>query len=222
MKERPILFNSEMVRAILDKKKTQTRRIIKPQPLKRETTFWRDGEYYFGVDEITKTRGKSFKCPYGKPGDRLWVRETWKYYDWTEDGEPFIQYSANGEISGALEYPENWSSRIENIWEKLSEKENYDIYGAARDNKWRSPRFMPHWASRITLEIINVRVERVQDIMPDDIIAEGVWQRKNSIDADCERSYKVFANLWDSINAKRGYSWASNPFVWVIEFRRTK
>jgi len=204
MKERPILFKTEMVRAILDGRKTQTRRVIKPQPP--------CGLGKLDVSEPIWTYTESdreWRCPYGQIGDRSWVREAWgvgSFYDKfapreiPELGTPFYRADNN--------------PRSEVV------------------KKWRPSIFMPRWASRITLEITDVRIERVQDISEADAKAEGIFQ-SGAHGAYAPRYYEawigdrcisnesgvyVFRCLWDSINAKRGYSWDSNPFVWVVTF----
>jgi len=191
--ERPILFSSEMVRAILDGRKTQTRRVIKPQPNKAWSTppiEVIDGRY------VSHGCYSDFKCPYGQPGDRLWVRETWM---------PFTE-------AGVLLH--------EAIY-KATDKPESDEGAPLR---WRPSIFMPRWASRITLEIIDVRVERVQEISLNDCESEGSEYCLNGkYDFSIVNEPPYLANyhrLWDSINAKRGYGWDVNPFCWVVEFTR--
>jgi len=230
MKEGPILFSAPMVHAIRDGRKTQTRRIIKPQPslefapivgpYHRTLVDKRDGEqypspqiYWGAADER-----EDYPCPYGQPGDRLWVRETWNY-EWAGRAEVNrVRYFAGGYNE---DVPQNYP------------------YPRAREGKWRPSIHMPRWASRITLEITAVRVERLQDISETDAATEGcalarwyqpcglpesaqqnlgatgqVWNE--TWDAGCYRN--GFATLWERING-RG-SWAANPWVWVVEFRR--
>jgi len=223
MKERPILFSTPMVKAILDGKKTQTRRVIKPQP--EEHVIIPDkinGLKWNGVNygSITRDERGSIAetslatiCPYGQPGDTLWVRETWNVCDVGYDG-----------YNGAFEagYP------LVTIPASKPEYGNMVYYKADGNEEppWRPSIHMPRWASRITLEITAVRVERVQDISEGDAIAEGIdtsWQETKypnvfmQLDARAE-----FEITWDTINAKRGYSWDDNPWVWVIEFERIK
>lgn len=200
MKERPILFSGEMVRAILDGRKTQTRRVMKcpvschskilGQPMEHEPMVSHKGDWH-------KPNEWS---PYGIPGDRLWVRETWQALNVHRD-IPMKQVTPQPPIC-CLAFKATEQDR---------KKERLPVYSG----KWRPSIFMPRWASRILLEITNVRVERVQEINEADALAEGVgfW--------GCD-TIEVFQNLWDSINAKRGYSWESNPWVWVIEFKRVK
>ena len=197
MKEIPILFSTPMVRAILDGTKTQTRQVIKPQP-----------EYAFGDGrrEVYKWKDGLFSlkfypdrtiildyCPYGKPGDILCVRETFT----------LTQY-------GKHVYKADCRDKDGYYWSSVAA----DINGV----KWRPSIHMPRKAARIFLEVKSVRVERLQDISQEDIYAEG-------IQIDCVSSYAnrfSFIKLWDTLNAKRGYSWESNPWVWVIEFARVK
>jgi hypothetical protein len=206
VKERPIIFNAEMVKAILEGRKTQTRRVIKPQPI-IETTGFHEGlkgyqtpfrEFFAGGKKIVLRTGDSQKCPYGVPGDKLWVRETWG--TWDEKGE----------------YP----------LYKATPDDRVPCYG-----KWKSPIYMPKKYSRLTLLVKDVRVERVQDITLDNIHAEGLKLDavKNTLRAPLGKwpenfveieFRKLFAELWDSLNAKRGYEWDVNPFCWVIEFER--
>lgn len=216
MKERPILFSGEMVRAILDGRKTQTRRVIKPQPIFikdldglgiGEFLGWHKSKVEF-IDSIHGSLERH--CPYGQPGDRIWVRETFAArfeYDQCKPTEIHptqnIFYLADGKTDIEKRYPEiEHSSR----------------------GKWRPSIFMPHWASRITLEIVNVRVERVQDISDEDAISEGVTleMRGRGLSRKPRGPRMAYARLWDSINAKRGYGWDTNPFVWCIEFNRVE
>jgi hypothetical protein len=228
MKERPIIFSSEMVRAILDGRKTQTRRPIKPQPtFKYPGNYKRGMVYHHGYNgNIIGTVGFGLACEqwdfsfslYGIPGDRLWVRETgWQRPQyipgkWLRDGAdtwPEYIYDADG---------------ID-----LDDIEDLKDYG------WkRSPSIhMPRWASRITLEIEDVRVERVQEISEEDARAEGI--AKNPVQEGTWIDYpqgtsaagwkyptKSFRSLWNSIYAKKGFGWDVNPWVWAITFKRVE
>lgn len=187
MKERPILFSTKMVKAILEGRKTQTRRVIKPQPNDiRESPFVKSG--------IETTHGYEIKLKH-EPGDRLWVRETWNVLD--SDGcKP---------------------SDISPIKERAIYKANGDEYPF-----WRPSIFMPRWASRIALEVVNVRVERVQDISEEDAMHEGATPLLVDPDGGSCPYCEGFRALWDSINAKRGYGWDANPWVWVVEFEEHK
>jgi hypothetical protein len=203
MKERPILMRGPMVCASLDDKKWQTRRVVVPTqstprvaPLRMEPWII-DGEQetddqglpcWAGFHPDYPGEAKWFSCPYGKPGDRLWVRETWARHP--DCGGPIYRATDPG-----------WDDN------------DYGI-------KWRPSIFMPRWASRLTLEITSVRVERIRDISLDDMRAEGVRPENEASLLWRESLTERFIALWDSINAKRGYSWAVNPWVWVISYKR--
>jgi len=204
MRERPILFNTEMVQAILDGRKIQTRRVIKPQPLPDPARI----EYYGISDKYslsdwvcTSNSGKvgifkpfSYKCPYGVPGDRLYVKEAWR---------PKAHNFPTG-------YPYEYKATAEQD-------------GAPVDEPWKSSMFMPKKAARIWLEITDIRVERVQDITEDDAFHEGVLTSTMDHPHYVYTFREGFMHLWDSINAKRDdgkYSWEQNPWVWVVEFKR--
>lgn len=196
MKERPILFSSEMVRAILEGRKTQTRRVINDEYMgvvERVDLGMDDYWHGFHGRIICFHR----KCPYGQPGDRLWVRETfWHYGLGSELGGRQYYYKCDMDLPAEFQ--------IDHFM------------------KWKPSIFMPRWASRIQLEITNIRVERVQEISEEDAKAEGsiAWHDTHP---DHGTVYKPeYRLLWDKINAKRGYSWTSNPWVWVVEFRRLK
>ena len=188
MKERPILFNSSMVRALLADMKTLTRRIVKARDLE-----WMD------VHQGLREPDNAERCPYGQPGgDRLYVRETWAAphaYDHLPPRlipqDARIHYAATEDRGGLL---------------------------------WRPSIHMPRWASRITLEITSVRVERLQEIDIADAQAEGVSDTGAFI-LDGEGNEQggpiaEYAVLWDQINGDG--SWESNPWVWVIEFKRVE
>lgn len=205
MADRPILFSAPMIRALLAGTKTQTRRVMKPQPSRV------DGGVPFGDAPAwahAEPGSMMMRCPYGKRGDRLWVRETWRG-ERTDDGRPprdldtgsRVWFEADGaaEDGGAV---------------------NVD----AKPGKLRPSMFMPRWASRITLDVTGVRVERLQDISADDAKAEGAPPSHQSIDrvsrelgyADFPRSW--YAQLWEQINGPG--SWDANPWVWVVSFKR--
>lgn len=198
-KERSLIMTGESVRAVLAGRKTQTRRVARDQTAK--SYQWvsqfpviptRDGLY----EGWAKDCGQSFllptSCPYGSVGERLWVRESFSH-------------------------SREWHM---NPW--------YWADGDPTDGDYEKPKpsiHMPRWASRLTLEITDVRVERVQDVSENDVLAEGVTVDKVAAVAGVPWSempdlYTAFRVLWDALNAKRGYSWNDNPFVWVLSFRR--
>jgi len=195
MKERPILFSDAMVRAILDGRKTQTRRVVKPQPIGRIDpvfSYTPNGlEIAFGPENL-RANGcpRWWRCPYGKPGDRLWVREAWRQ----DHGESNFDYLADGKPGSILD-------------------EEFDRW------KWRPSIHMPRSASRILLEITGVRVERVQDISRVDARAEGCTAQTGRRSKTPEGAFR---ELWDSINADRNYGCDVNPWVWVVEFKRVQ
>lgn len=235
MKERPILFSAQLVRAILEGRKTQTRRVVKL------------GEHAEGADRFITAPASDGKhcgsfwpirrgatidcpvaCPYGQPGDRLWVRETWAVQrhepcepherDWQELYSPTIRYLADG----ATRHVQGDRATGVGIYHGPVEKSRPSIH-------------MTRWASRITLEITDVRVQRVQDISEEDAIAEGIrelplqkgepgaWWCADPL-GNPSLHYRTpraaFAALWDSINAKRGFGWNANLHVWALTFKR--
>lgn len=225
MTERPILFSGAMVRAILAGTKTQTRRqmyVARKATArscfdKRYPPSYGNGEWPNIAPGMAWTMSNWQRC---SPGDRLWVRETWQYAGFTEDGYPFVRYDADNTRRLHDRSPgEEWSERWVDIWAGLSEPSNFDIDGTASDHRWRPSIHMPRWASRITLEITGVRVERLQDISEADARAEGVepiatHNRPGAI-ATC---YGAYGLLWDEINGAG--AWDANPWVWAIDFRK--
>lgn len=209
MKERPILFSTPMIQAILDGRKRMTRRVVKPQP-----TWSEPEEMDATTSEGWQTTGHSGRwwcacsagdernCPYGVPGDRLWVREA-AWYDDEFGGRVFFVDTnevrfKDGRTGGLTPHP-------------ITE-ESLAVTGSQVK---RSGRYMPRWASRITLEVTAVRVERVQDIDEWGVRAEGLRRPD-----DGPNIVASFRRLWNDINERRGYGWDVNPWVWVVEFRR--
>lgn len=183
-RERPILFSAPMVRAILDGKKSQTRRIVKPSSL------------FDGKDAIVKRHPHQSGCQYGKPGDQLWVRETWGLHD---------TQPVDGQENATIYY-------------RATDGEAHSL----RYQLWRPSIYMPRWASRIMLEITDVRVQRLQEISEEDATAEGCpgWYSPSAEgNTDGCMPSEEYAALWDSINGKT-QPWASNPWVWCISFKR--
>lgn len=202
---RPILFSGAMVRAILEGRKTQTRRVIKPE--------W---SRCLDLDDEADRAKAVAQCPYGLPGGRLWVRETWAAsLDSDGDMQEPIIYRATYDESLYGPLAPRFDARATEIWDTVG------------NTGWRPSIHMPRAYSRITLEIASVRVERVQDISEADAQREG-WDFSN-VDPyttyDPVRQSKArewFAALWDGINDARGYGWQANPWVWVVEFGRIK
>ena len=239
MKERPILMNGAMVRATLAGDKTQTRRIVKPSrqyPFEfigsgtkadsdwNDPSCWgfmsEDGDAWLLKDGTNYSDAHQIPCPYGQPGDRLWVRETyyafgrwetrfsakkkrdeWHFVDMTRDTDRLYQFGAES-IEPCLRARD---PGILPTW-------------------WKRPSiFMPRAACRILLEIVSVRVERLQDISEQDAIAEGAmfWAQEQETQVkDTSDARHAFMDLWQSINGPG--SWDLNPWVWVVEFRRIK
>lgn len=225
MKERPILFSAPMVRAILEGRKMQTRRVVKPlmnysgQQVGEIKKMDTPDACWFAILAEYPNVGASFNCPYGVPGDRLWVKETCFIWGrWRKDGLP---------KSGR----QRWGFKIETPHTVIFDPNHPQIArkGTPRENcmYWRRPSiFMPRWASRITLEITDVRVQRLQEISGEDAEAEGVFAHiapyslnKVYRDQRGTKAIEYFRELWDSINAKK-CPWTSNPWVWAITFRR--
>lgn len=216
MKERPILFSGPMVRALLDGSKTQTRRAVRkqfaPDAVVAEVAAttpegWQvSGHSGLWWDDAGACLDDAIRCPYGMPGDRLWVREAWSH-----DAESLEQCrAAHEDAMGGSGYGPY-----------------YHATETAPDTlKWRPSIHMPRWASRITLEIVAVRVERLLDISEADARAEGAREcdpatgREVLLAGPSQRGSFVlhYRSIWEQINGPG--SWAENPWVWVVEFKR--
>ena len=200
MKERPIIFSGEMVKAILDGRKTQTRRVMKTQPCDCASKYCKISKHlvawfpcgcdYFGAEwKNGRNAERKTKCPYGEVGDRLWVRETFMVYDCPEfksmeedlTRKPLVIYKADGR--------------------------------KYKGEKWKPSIHMPRWASRILLEITNIRVERLQEITTGDAWDEGCPH------SDVSAIDIWFKPIWNKIH-KKEYRWKDNPWVWIVEFKR--
>lgn len=230
VKERPILFSAPMVRAILEDRKTQTRRIVKPQP---PSKYWLIGTAHTGQDvglyyESGKWRmtgavgvcreamgnlwpkNHEWKCPYGTVGDRLWVRETWCHA--ADDNDRF-KYNADGNLDNSCCHFRADGYEVMHI-------DREETKAGLPKSPWRPSIHMPRWASRITLEITGVRVERLKEISEQDAIAEGV-KFGTGQPRECRTCGRgAFMDLWESINGTD--SWAANPWVWVVKFKRVQ
>lgn len=219
MKERPILFSAPMVRAILSGQKTLTRRAYKVG----NGGVWPNLNDRPGMQQATRN------CPYGQPRDRLWVRETWGVvsHTWDKDGNmvswppdrsatairemPFGGGYYNGHVIYAADGPHEWAGDDDGSGEPRS--------------AWHPSIHMPRAASRITLEVTGVRVERLQDISEADAIAEGIEKHTTGLWLPCREEGKAnidprlaYRDLWESINGPG--SWDKNPWVWAIAFQR--
>lgn len=218
MKERPILFSGPMVRAILEGRKTQTRRVVKESAVKLPNG---DGAPFF------------VECPYGIPGDRLWVRETFAMENNREyfgdpnfaapqDGRPIKHHDPADEEDSAYDLIPRYRA-TESADLCCPEDSNHDCGGPCL-HPWRPSIHMPRWASRITLDITDVSAQRLQDISEEDAREEGAGATEaihEEWDGDPDEYRKRFCELWNSINAKRGFGWDVNPWVWAITFKRT-
>ncbi len=225
MNDRPIIFSGPMVRAILEDRKTQTRRLIKPPPDVSADVTWvaRDGMHHPCRDELGRGMldpiGPPLRCRQGERGDRLWVKESWCPLD--SDHLTDLSRPKDVLLDFGPKHPPRRNGAAYAADEQLgSDGERCRLdYGYT----WRSSRYMPRWASRITLEITDVRVQRLQDIFEDDAVAEGIERSEVGTayadGAEFSSAKRAFSYLWDGINAKRA-SWESNPWVWAISFRR--
>lgn len=219
---KPIIFSGPMVRAIFERRKTQTRRVIRPKPSDDVSMGyysktlgawqWCDGMNNHIWPPPKNRKGAGVSCPYGQPGDLLWVRETWGWHQWDDasiQGKRHPVYRADGESPGPMDFGE--------------------------PGFWMPSIHMPRALSRLTLRITDVRVERLQDISEDDARAEGVdndcwidgeamssvWfnYQRNCWDGGLSGAADSFRTLWDSINAnKHGRAWGQNPWVWALSF----
>lgn len=199
MKERPILFSAPMVRALLDGTKTQTRRVVKGFTEKQMRPFTRPNGTQWLTSHDRDPLGLLVTSPYGYPGDRLWVRETWAY----RGGDEYL-----------------YQQEPQCVQYRATDQYAYSLTGEPRgDRRWRPSIHMPRWASRLTLTITDVRVERLQGISTGDAIAEGCSGSGSTHDPDdFHDPVGQYRELWDSLNAARGYGWDANPWVWVVSF----
>lgn len=207
MKERPIIFKDAMIRAILDGRKTQTRRITKPQPeLGKSFRNWI-------VDPKEMDIPRSY-CPYGIPGDRLWVKENYTWVTLSENDPWEKRFSQLRYVP--TEYKHDQAGCKVGMLYRATDTD------WENQASWTSSRFMPHWASRILLEITSIKVEQLQEISGEDAIQEG-WPRHLELFPDInaeDRPILWFRKLWNSLNSNRCFGWDVNPWVWVIKFRR--
>lgn len=220
-RERPILFSGEMISAILDGKKCQTRRVIKPQPDLRpgtmltpmreriSTAYWHWKDEWWWQDPQPSMLAQ---CPYGAPGDKLWVRETWGIYSesWTDygwEGDGIVDIGIQKSLPRG-----SMHSKYHIVYKESG-------YEADEGERWKPSIFMPRWASRLTLEVVSVKVERVSEICVDDVVAEGIELDMSDSQYWRENTIGRYAELWDSLNAKRGFPFSGSPWCWAITFR---
>ena len=220
MTERPILFSAPMVRALLAGTKTQTRRVVKMKS-HHQIEQRDDGSDWPWMYDGDHDSDWWMPCPYGQPGDRLWVRETWQ------------AVSGNDRARHIMTHPRPDRGWLEYAATPRADEPAY---------KWRPSIHMPRWASRITLEVTGVRVERLQDISEADALAEGIsrlappappheWSGLNrftlngmgsgfcagSVSWNSPTAEALYLRLWEDINGPG--SWEANPWVWVVEFK---
>lgn len=219
---KPILYNGPMINAILNKQKWQTRRVIKPQPVLHDEAepndlVWLSG----GLHKVKASKGRNervtgqlnaypYSCPYGAPGDQLWVREMHEI-----DGERIV-------------YRADMAARFRTA---CPDALFYLSLDYTPTTKWRPSIFMPKWACRLYLTIKDIRVEQLQDISEDDARAEGITDGGcltcgESEPCGCDdpnpSARDGFIWLWNSINKKPGRTWDDNPYIWVISFEKSK
>lgn len=214
VREKPILFSGEMVRAILEGRKTQTRRVISDQPMKHPGGKYEPHDPFVHADGVTwgwmsgvvTYTDNDVRCPWGKAGDRLYVRETWSRDD---DWLISVFYRADDSCYTIGHQKGDQLTRDDHPERK-----------AYRPKRWKPSIHMPRWASRLTLDILDVRVERLNEISEADAVAEGMTYYDRGRDAQMPSAHEQFHALWDSLNADRGYGWDRNPWVWAITFKR--
>lgn len=223
MKERPILFSEQRVRALLVGQQTQTRRIMKTQALGPGQDN-HEGVHAFDVSanhlhgyKMMAMTDISYQCPYGKPGDILWVRETWR--------GPIVPESALAEYERdptPFRLPEFCQYRADS--NELGHHSMNDTEG--EQFGWQTAIHMPRWASRINLQITGVRAEKIQDISEDDIMAEGVQTDSHflnnffTMNMNSESPKEAYRKAWQKQYGAT--SWEVNPWVWVVEFQRVE
>lgn len=206
MSERGIIMQAESVRAIIAGRKTQTRRVVTAgrgqewlsiqgvAAVPSMRTVMIGAELWAQMDHPHGGPGGCVRCPYGAPGDRLWVKEAWTRWCSVEGCDK----------RGHIAYRADASAEVE------------------RMTSWRSPMSMPRWASRLTLEVVEVRVQRVQDLTVADAEAEGIDPAPHAMKPSGLDMIDAYRTAWDALNAKRGFAWASNPWVWAVTFKRVE
>lgn len=225
-KEHPILFSADMIRALLNGSKTQTRRPLKGVngageldydfrdfPLAALDRVWFDGKNGEAVFEcqiaVDDTSDYRVRCPFGKPGDRLWVRETWREKAWSKADFTKAGLSERPYVDSGIDY---YGETLKAVFRADGDHQYF--------RPWKPNIHMPRWASRLTLHITDIRIEQIQDITEEDAAAEGVrWGTYEPHECRvCARG--AFMDLWDTIYESRGYGWSVNPWCWIVEFER--
>lgn len=233
--EKPILFSGEMVRAILEGKKTQTRRVLKRQPYQKENgdLYWRvHSNHEIHIDDFFATQNAmpGLWCPYGMPGDQLWVRETWlmlDHYHWAEPDKP--DYMMVNTYKQPFRNGFSYRASTDEEGDEIRKEYGY---------KWKPSIHMPRRVSRLQLLIKDIRVEQLCDITELEAYYEGIdptpclrcdesgiCPSENNPCEDCDGkgdhdSRDNFRELWNQLNEKRGFGWDVNPWVWVVEFEK--
>lgn len=210
--EKPILFSTEMVQAILAGRKTMTRRVVKPQQLIKgdgslNTCFMTNHLWKKVHKEMPMAFGPIYFCPY-QIGTVLWVKETWRVVKVDDIHKKML-----------VDYLADKSERVV----KFS-TERYDKFRKFyKKNGWQSSLFIPREASKLLLKVTNIRFERLQEITERDAMKEGFLGYYDSYaDEQVTEATDDFVLLWDSLNKHRGYGWDSDPWVWVVEFEITR
>lgn len=235
MAERPIVFSGPMVRALLARRKTQTRRLVKGGPVNVVPFIGQDNlpTHEFGLC-LTHERviNKHVRCPFGVPGDNLWVKETWS--DVNLEGGPGIAYRADGHVADLMDVedllnPDGSFNYDDPILAFGANGLRFDIWSAdlisGAEGNWRSSLHQPRWLSRLRLAVTSIRVERVQDISAEDAKSEGllwdpVLEAWTAVDQPSWPRFtdpaRAYAGLWNDLHGAD--SWNANPWVWVVTF----
>lgn len=211
MSERGMIFNAEMVNAILSGRKTQTRRPIKwKQTRFTEIAERDDGSLWPWAEDCERGGDIWFACPYGEIGDRIWVRETWQVIHDHIDESSHVEYRT---------YAPSIPKEKDLYWHTVYAEHFGDESREDRGFPWRPAIHMPRWASRILLEITDVRVERLRGLSEEDAKSEGIIPSAGGVLPGWE--YRInFRDLWMDIYGTD--NWEANPWVWVIEFKRVE
>lgn len=214
--DRPIIFSPESVRATLDGRQTQFRRVVTPQPDPDGLSFnliekeWHD------------TSGRPYE-PHGHHGDNMWIMESHALYQTIDHVRQYSGASFSEVSDGMVAYEADGYESIDDLKEHIRLMSDCSFEGIeVHEDKWRAPVYMPRWASRINLRITNVRVERVQDISVADAICEGMPLPIGGQLVSSSSVMDWWVDTWNSINKNRGHGWESNPLVWVYDFEVVK